>query len=103
MKLNIKSQPRLPEESQYDKFFNSLVLELNKEGDCFLINEGKGNHSIDWKGLVLKQKGDILNVVKYINMMEINLKSKEIRIFKKLEAREILLLLKLNELLHRES
>lgn len=36
-------------------------------------------------------------------MMEINLKSKEIRIFKKLEAREILLLLKLNELLHRES
>ena len=101
--MNIKSQPKLPEENQYDEFFNSLILELNKEGECFLINEEKGNHSIDWKGLVLKQKGDILNVIKHRNAMAINLKSKEIKIFKKLESREILLLLKLNELLHRES
>jgi hypothetical protein len=47
MKVNIKSQPKLPEENQYDKFFNSLILELNKEGECFLINGEKGNHSID--------------------------------------------------------
>jgi hypothetical protein len=51
---------------------------------------------------VLKQNGDILMVIKKRNTMEINLKLKEIRIFKKLESREILLLLKLNELLHRE-
>jgi len=47
MKINIKSQPKLSEENQYDEFFNSLILELNKEGECFLINEEKGNHSID--------------------------------------------------------
>jgi hypothetical protein len=51
---------------------------------------------------VLKQNGDILMVIKKRKTMEINLKLKEIRIFKKLESREILLLLKLNELLHRE-